>query len=124
MLTTTQTDTAILLKETLQMTALVCLAFHRKLDLDAPMAMAMAGTITLTSSPKMSCSGRMLTVMDTLTKPVQSSLTIVLRCPVLRRSTGLAASTVMLMVGRTRPIPTQWILLGTWQVIQPLSLRR
>jgi hypothetical protein len=108
MLTTTQTDTAILLKETLQMTALVCLAFHRKLDWAVQTLTAMAGTITLTNSPKMSCSGRMLMVMDTQTKPAQISQTIVLMCPVLRRSIELAASTVMLTVGRTRLMHTQW----------------
>jgi hypothetical protein len=50
----------------------------------------------------------MLMVMDTQTKPAQISQTIVLMCPVLRRSIELAASTVMLTVGRTRLMHTQW----------------
>ena len=62
---------------------------------------------------KMSFSGRTLTVMDMLTKPVHNSQTIVLKSLALRRLTESVASTVMPMVGRTNLMPIQWILLDT-----------
>ena len=95
------------------MIALVCLAFPLKLGSAAPTLMATVGMITSTNSLKMFCFGRMLTVMDTLTKPVQNSRMIVLKSLALRRLTEGVASTVMPMVGRTNQMLIQWILLDT-----------